>query len=82
MSTVVPQHATTPASAVVFEGVDWDEYERILAAFGGFALELIDLLDDLDRDQNMVFLEVENRVRIVKENVGVKDVVFHSVCGR
>jgi len=52
---------------------------RVAAALGALALELVDLLDREDRDDEIVVLEFEDSVRIVKKNVGVEDVVFlHS----
>ena len=49
----------------------------VLAELGGFAFEAVNFLDDFDGNQDVVFLEVEERVGIVEENVGVKNVIFH-----
>ena len=49
----------------------------VLAEFGGFALEAVNLLDDLDGDQDIVVGEVEERVGVVENNVGVENVIFH-----
>jgi hypothetical protein len=48
----------------------------VLAAFAGLALELVDLLDDLDGDQDLIVLEVQEGVGVVEEDVGVEDVVL------
>ena len=51
----------------------------VAPALGAFALELVDLLDHVDRDDDVVVLEAENGLRIVKEDVGIEDVVLlHS----
>ena len=50
---------------------------RILAELGGFALEAVNLLDDLDGDQDVVVVKVEERVGVVENNVGVENVIFH-----
>ena len=34
---------------------------RVLAQFGGFALETVNLLDDFDGNQDVVFFETEKR---------------------
>jgi hypothetical protein len=52
---------------------------RVPSTLRALALELIDLLDREDRDDQIIVLEFEDRVRIVKKNVGIEDVVFlHS----
>jgi hypothetical protein len=50
----------------------------VLAQLAGVALEVVDLLHDLDGDEDVVVLEVEQRVRVVEQDVGVEDVVFHN----
>ena len=52
---------------------------RVLAEFGGFALEAVNLLDDFDGDQDIIVREVEEGVGVVKDNIGVEDVIFHWV---
>jgi hypothetical protein len=39
-------------------------------------LEVIDLLDHRDRNDQIIVLKVEQRLRIVKQNIGVEDVCF------
>jgi len=51
----------------------------ILAEFGGFALKAVNLLDDLDRQENMVILEIEERIGVMEQDVGVENVIlFHG----
>ncbi len=50
---------------------------RVLAQLGGFALEAVNFLDDLDGNQDIVVLEVEERIGVVEENIGVENVIFH-----
>ena len=47
------------------------------AQLGRFAFEPVDLLQHLDGDEDGVVLKIEDRVRIVEEDVGVEYVVFH-----
>ena len=49
----------------------------VRAALGGFAFEPVNFLDDLDGNQEVVLLKIEDRVRVVQENVGVENVIFH-----
>src|SRR5207249_6499855 len=49
---------------------------RVLAQLSGFAFEAINFLNDLDRQQNIILLEREQRVGIVEEDIGIKDVIF------
>ena len=63
-ATQAVQHARHPA--------------RVLPQLAGVALEGVNLLHDLDRDEDVVILEVEKRVWVVKQNVGIKNVVFHK----
>ena len=52
---------------------------RVLAQLGRFALEPVDLLDDLDRQQDVVIVELEQRIGVVQQNIGIKDVIlFHA----
>ena len=39
---------------------------------------MIYLLDDFDGDQDIVFIEAEQAVWVVEENIGVKYVIFHE----
>ena len=48
----------------------------VAAALGPLALELVDLLDREDGDDDVVVLELEDRVRVVEQDVGVEDVVL------
>ena len=51
----------------------------VAAPLRALALELIDLLDHVDRDDDVVVLEPEDGVGVVKQDVGVEDVVLlHS----
>jgi hypothetical protein len=51
----------------------------ILAEFSGLALKTVNLLDDLDRKEDIVLLELEQRIRVMEQDIGVKDVVlFHE----
>ena len=45
---------------------------------GGFTLEPVDLLDDFDGKEDIVILKVENRIGVVKKNVGIEDIIFHA----
>jgi hypothetical protein len=42
----------------------------------GLSLELVDLFQDFDRDQNGVVLKVEERVRVMEQNVRIENVRF------
>ncbi len=48
----------------------------ILAEFGGFALEAVDLLDDLDGQEDVVILELEQGIGVMEQNIGVKNVIL------
>ena len=61
----------------IFEMMDYDEINS-LAALGGFALEAINFFNYLNRDKDIVVFETEERVGIVEENVGIKNVIFHA----
>ncbi len=50
---------------------------RVLAQVGGLALEAVNFLDDFDGNQDVVVHEAQKRVGIVKEDVGVENVIFH-----
>ena len=52
---------------------------RTSTAFGPFAFELVDFFDGVDRNDQIVVLELEDRLRIVKEDVCVENVVFPHV---
>ena len=49
---------------------------RVAPALVRLALELIDLLDHVDRDDQVVVLELVDRVRVVEKDVRVEDVVL------
>ena len=52
---------------------------RVLAQLGGFPLEPVNLLDDLDRQEDIVLLEVEQGIGVMEQDIGVKNVVlFHE----
>ena len=54
----------------------------VAAQLGQVALELVDLLDDVDRDDDVVVVEAEDAPRIVEQDVGVEDeVLFHRLAG-
>ena len=48
----------------------------VLAKLRGLAFEPVYFFDDFDRKENFMFVEAEERIGIVKEDVGIKDVVF------
>jgi hypothetical protein len=48
----------------------------ILAQFGGLALEVVNLLDDLDRQEDVVILELEQRIGVVEQDNGIKNVIL------
>ena len=48
----------------------------ISASFRPLAFELIDLLDHVDGDDQVVVFELEDRLRVVDEDVRVEDVVL------
>ena len=49
---------------------------RVLAQFGGLALEAVNFLDDFDGNQDVIVLEAQKRIGIVQEDVGVENVIF------
>ncbi len=51
---------------------------RVAAQFGGLALEAVNLLNDLDGHEDIVFLKIDERIRVVEQNVGVENVIFHG----
>src|SRR5690606_14958584 len=53
-----------------------DDVTSVTAALRAFTLELVDLLDDVDRDDDVVVVEPEDRVRVVEQDVRVEDVVL------
>jgi hypothetical protein len=60
-------HAARQRSVFVALGVEYTRNRaRVAAAFVRIALELIDLLDHVDRQDQIVVLELEDRVRIVE----------------
>jgi len=50
---------------------------RITAQLGGLALETVNLLDDFDGHEDIVLLKIDERVWVVQQDVGIKNVVFH-----
>jgi hypothetical protein len=48
----------------------------ILPPLTRLPFELVHLLQDFDGDQDVVVLEVEERVRIVEQDVGIQNVVL------
>ncbi len=51
---------------------------RVAPALRGLLLELVDLLDDEDRDDDLVVGEGQKRARIVDQDVRVEHEVFHG----
>ena len=57
---------------------DWQaRARRVLAEFRGFAFEAVNFLDDFYGDQDVVILEIEQRIGVVEQDVGVENVVLH-----
>src|SRR4029079_6363087 len=55
---------------------------RVAPQLALVALELVDLLDDVDGNDDVVVVEAEQRPRIVQQDVGVEDeVLFHRLAG-
>jgi hypothetical protein len=58
-----------------------DDRARVSPEVIGAGLELVELLDDVERDDHLVVGEHEQRVGIVQHDVGVEhevlDVAFH-----
>ena len=76
-SSGTPLDSEPPALAELVE--EARDRARVAAALGALALELVDLLDHVDRDDDVVVLELEDGVRVVEEDVRVEDVVLlHS----
>ena len=51
----------------------------VLAEFGGLPLEAVDFLNDLNRQEDVVVLELEQRIGVMEQDIGVKNVVlFHE----
>ena len=51
---------------------------RVLAEFGGLALEAVNFLNDFDGNEDVIVLKAQQRMRIVQEDIGIKDVVLHN----
>jgi len=50
-----------------------------LAQLAGFAFETVYFLNDLDGQEDIVFLETEQGVGVVEQDIGIKDVIlFHE----
>src|SRR5207245_10141557 len=47
----------------------------VLAALGGIAFEAVDLLNNFNRDDDVVVLDAEEGAGIVRQYVGVKNVI-------
>ena len=54
----------------------------VAAALRGLLLELIDLLENEDREDHLVVGELEDRPRVVDQDVGVQDEVFQGTLAR
>src|SRR6185369_3202388 len=55
---------------------------RVAPQLALVALELVDLLDDVDGNDDVVVVKAEQRPRIVQQDVGVEDeVLFHRLAG-
>ena len=52
-----------------------DDRARVAAEVVGAGLELVQLLDDVERDDHLVVREHEQRVGVVQQDVGVDDEV-------
>ena len=73
-SSGTPFESEPPVLAEIVE--EARDRARVAAALRALALELVDLLDDVDRDDDVVVLEPEDRVRVVEQDVRVEDVVL------
>ena len=54
----------------------------VLPEFSGFAFEAVNFFNDFNRYQDRVFLETEQGIGVMKENVCVENIVFHLAVGR
>ena len=52
------------------------DFAGIGAAGGGLGLEAVEFLEHFDGNPDDVFLELEHRLGVVNENVGIEDVMF------
>ena len=78
MSRAGQLHAFAQA-AVATKAVEHPRHgARVLAEFGGLALEAVNFLNDFDGNQDMIVLKAQQRMRIVQEDIGVNDVVLHN----
>ena len=48
----------------------------VLTEFGGLALKAVDFLNDLNRQEDVVILELEQGVGIMEQDIGIKDVIL------
>src|SRR5918911_1095619 len=56
---------------------------RVAAERREIALEVVDLLDHVDRDDDVVVTEAEDRPRVVEQDIRVEDeVLLHSMFAR
>ena len=51
---------------------------RIAAQLGGFALEAVNFFNDFNRHEDIMFLKIDERIRIVEQDVGVENEIFHA----
>ena len=49
---------------------------RVLTKFGGLPLQTVDFLNDLNGQEDVVVLELEQRIGVMEQYVGIKDVVL------
>src|SRR5207237_9456383 len=71
------RHALGQAAVLLPEGVQIARHlPRVATQLGEVALELVDLLDDVDGDDDVVVFELEESARVVEQDVGVEDVVL------
>src|SRR5207253_1587061 len=76
-SAVLQRNALGEAAVLFPESVEIArDLPRVAAQLGEIALELVDLLDDVDGDDDVVVFELEESPRIVEQDVGVEDVVL------
>ncbi len=77
LAAVRQRDAVGEALALLAELVEAaGDLARVAAALRQLLLEVVDLLEDVDRDEDVVVLEVEHRPRIVEQDVRVEDVVL------
>jgi hypothetical protein len=67
--------AQSPLTAKAIEHAG--DSARVLSQLGGFPFEAVNLLDDFYRYKDVVFVEAKQRIGIVQQNIGIKNVIFH-----